>query len=410
MAIFARRGRYLAEVCERIGQNGMVDGAAATAVVMAGEEAGVAIFALAKAVGRGPGQEAGGGQMTGQAAIGGMNLACPAKGGSSGAGMATDAIHRHFVGDGNGVDGHRGAMAVAVTVEVSRMALEASAAHAAIDRGIAIAVFTKATAAVDWIVAGAAGAVNGGDPIAGVAVDTEGGRGHRGHMVVDVVVEILGVTFAAGMAMTIPWVFREDVGRIGPVRWVFQGRRGGVAVGAEAFVDDKRRVGRMAGRDAARLIEDDAVMGSRGMDRRRQFILVTVDAVDFGGITVVSDHHLHVDAGAADDLRVDVTGCVVTGLAVIPMGGQDVCPVQDRVAVFARFGIYHAQVAGQVDFNLMGGVAAAMAMAGKGAGVTVLALAESRGRSAGADAGAGGGGMTGQAAVDGMDLACPAKG
>ena len=198
----------------------MIDQTAAVAVVMTGKTAGVAIFALAGAVGGRAGERTAGGQMAGQAAIFSMDLAAANKRRVAGV-MAAGAIYRGR--GGNGIDRHRGGMAVAVAVEVSGMALDAGAAHAAIDPGIAMAVVAKAPAAVSWIVAGVAAGMDTGDPIAGVAVDAECGRGHRGCMVVDVAVEIGSVTSAARLTSL-------DDGRVRPVGRVLQGRRYGVAV------------------------------------------------------------------------------------------------------------------------------------------------------------------------------------
>lgn len=180
-----------------------------------------------------------------------------------------------------------------------------------------------------------------------------------------------------------------------------------MAMRTEVFVNHKRRVGRMADRDAACLVEDDDVVRGRGVDCRGQFILMTVYAVDCWGLAGVFDDHLHGGA-SRNSPGIDVTGCVVTGPAVIAMGGHDVGPVQRRVAVGAGFVIDHTLVGGGVELYLVGGVTAAMGMAGKGAGVAVLALAAAVG--SGTDADGCGGGVTGHAAIDFMNLAGRAEG
>ena len=189
---------------------------------MAGKGAGVTVFAFAGAVDGRAGEVTGGGQMTGQAAIGGMDLAASSKRRVGGV-MAADAIYRGLVGHGNRIDRNRGAMAMAVTIEVSGMALGAGAAHAAIDPGIPMAIDTKASATVGRIVTGVAAGMDLGDPIAEVAVDAECCCCHRGAMVMDVVVEIRGVTSAARFASL-------NDGRVRPVGWAFKCRRHGVAV------------------------------------------------------------------------------------------------------------------------------------------------------------------------------------
>ena len=139
---------------------------------MAGKGAGVAILALAGTVVGGAGECTSGGQMASEATILGMDLAAANKRGVGGI-VAANAINRGRVRDGDRIGCNRGAMAVAVAVEVIGMALGTGAAHAAIDPGIAMAVVAKAPAAVGRIVAGVAGVMDSCDPIAGVAVDAK---------------------------------------------------------------------------------------------------------------------------------------------------------------------------------------------------------------------------------------------
>lgn len=69
-------------------------------------------------------------------------------------------------------------MAVAVGVEVGRMALGAGAARSTIDRSIAMTIDANSEVAVGRIVAGGArGFVDGGDPVAGVARGGSAGGG-----------------------------------------------------------------------------------------------------------------------------------------------------------------------------------------------------------------------------------------
>ena len=103
-------------------------------------------------------------------------------------------------------------------------------------------------------------------------------------MAVLVVVKVQGMAFAARMAMAIPRISREDVGRIGPVDCGLQLWRRGMAVGAPVFMDNNRTVGDMAERYAGRVVKDDAVTGCRVVDRtmgrRGLFVPVTGKAVD----------------------------------------------------------------------------------------------------------------------------------
>ena len=169
-------------------------------------------------------------------------------------------------------------------------------------------------------------------------------------------------------------------------------------------MDDKRRVGRMASRDTPGLIKDDGVVWGWGMHSWRQFVEMTFDTGDLcqvSGIFGYVDYILH--SQSACSLRVDVAGCIVTVDAFIAMGGQDICPVQDRVAVGARLGVNHAPIGCRVDLNLVSCSGDTMAMGTKETDVTIFALAAAGGGSA--DAGAVGGGMTRQATIGGMNLA-----
>lgn len=101
---------------------------------------------------------------------------------------------------------------------------------------------------------------------------------------------------------------------------------------------------------------------------------MTADAVDESLIGVV-DHRLH--GGAGGCCRVGITACVVTGGAVVAMGGKDVWPVLNRVTIRARLGIDHAAIGCRVDLHRMidSTTCCAVVMAAKGATVAVLALA-----------------------------------
>lgn len=69
-------------------------------------------------------------------------------------------------------------MAVVVLGEVGRMALDAGAACAAVDAGVAMAVDANPAVAVGRIVAGGAGSVHSSDDIAGMAGNAGGGGSH----------------------------------------------------------------------------------------------------------------------------------------------------------------------------------------------------------------------------------------
>lgn len=134
--------------------------------------------------------------MTGQTAIGGMNLAAADKRRACG-NMTAHAILRNLVWVGNRVDRNRGAMGMVMGFEVTGMALNAAAARIVIDPGIAVRA--RPEGAVGRIVAGVTVALmDPVDPVSDVAVDAERGLGHRGRMVVEVAVEILAVTNDAG--------------------------------------------------------------------------------------------------------------------------------------------------------------------------------------------------------------------
>lgn len=115
-------------------------------------------------------------------------------------------------------------------------------------------------------------------------------------------------------------------------------------------------------------------MVNRRMNCRRQFVLMASNTVNSSLIGIGNDH-LHGDT--CGYYRVDIAGGVVTGGAVITMGGQDIRPVLDRMAVGAGLIINHAKVGHRIDLNRMvdNTATAAMIMTGKGPGMTVLTLA-----------------------------------
>ena len=93
--------------------------------------------------------------------------------------------------------------------------------------------------------------MDGADDIAGMTVDTECRRRHRGGMAVGVAVEVGGMATGTDGAA-------DDGGYLWPVGRVFQGRRRGVAVGAPVVMDGQRIIGRVAEGHAGRSIQDDA--------------------------------------------------------------------------------------------------------------------------------------------------------
>lgn len=187
------------------------------------------------------------------------------------------------------------------------------------------------------------------NPVAGVAAHAQGGLFDCGNMVMGVAVEIQRVTFDTGMTMAIAGVTRQNLGGMGPVGWIFQGWRSGVAMGTVVAVDDKRQVGRMADRDATRFVEDNVVVPSRDVDRRGLFVFVAREAV-YRSLVSIADHHLHRNSR---DGRVGVTGGVMAGSTDVKVGIQDVWPVQYRVAVRARLEINLPQVARRVELYRM---------------------------------------------------------
>ena len=148
-------------------------------------------------------------------------------------------------------------------------------------------------------------------------------------MVVGVLVEVQGMAADTGGTP-------DDIGGVRPVDRVLQGRRRDVAIGAPVGMHGHRAVGRMAGGNAGRFVQNDTeaagAMIYRSMGRRRQHVLVTGIAVH-RCLVGVSNDHLHGGAGRCS--RVDVTGGVEARRADPQMFGQDIRPVQDGVAVGA---------------------------------------------------------------------------
>lgn len=156
------------------------------------------------------------------------------------------------------------------------------------------------------------------DPVSDVAGNTRGSGAHTCSMVMQVLIEIEGVAFAAGVA--VPRVLRQNIGCFWPIDWVFEGWWCRVAVGAAVSVNKHRVVGRVAKCDAGRVIKHDTEASCRVVDRTMggSCLLVQVagEAV-YGRLIGVVNHHLHGGAGGRD--RVDVAGCVVAGGADVKM-------------------------------------------------------------------------------------------
>lgn len=220
-------------------------------------------------------------------------------------------------------------MVVAVAVEVGAVALDAGAARAAIDRGIAITVDANPTAAIGRIVAGGAGCMHGGNDIAAMTVGAKRRRRHRCRMAVVVSVKIQGVATGTGGPS-------EDGSDLWSVKGILQGRRRGVTIGATTVVDSHRIIGRVTEGHAGRGVEDNAERGIASgrvifleMRRRSGLVDMTVKAVDRPAIA--TDHILH--RCAHRGLGVDVADGIMTGGAEAVVGRQDVGPVLHRVAV-----------------------------------------------------------------------------
>ena len=81
-----------------------------------------------------------------------------------------------------------------------------------------------------------------------------------------------------------------------------------------------------------------------------RLVPMTVQAVHRGVIGVHNDH-LH--RGAGGRRRIDIAGGVMAGSATAEVGGQDIRPVQDRVAVGAWLGVGLAAISGRVELNAM---------------------------------------------------------
>lgn len=209
--------------------------------------------------------------------------------------------------------------------------------------------------------------MNGRDAVAGMAIDTGGGGGHRGGVTMLMLVKIQGVTFAARMAPL------ENVGGVGPVDRILQEWRRGMAIGAAILVNSQGVISDMASGNASRVIQDDAqaIRWNGGVILfevrvRCRLVLMAVEAMDriLGRVGKIRNHELY--GGANCNLGVDVPGCVMTGRANVAVGRQDIGPVQDRVAVGARPGIDLSQIGGDKgDFMFFAAAAGAVVMPGE---------------------------------------------
>lgn len=263
--------------------------------------------------------------------------------------MTTDTVDS--LRSGTGIDCYCCRVAMTMTVEVSSMTLSAGATETTINRGIAIAVNTDPATTVGGIMAGSTGSMNCGDPIPCVAVDTECGGGHCGRMVVSMSTKVSGVAFAASGAP-------RDSGDQWSSGKRLYGRRCGMAVGAGVIMDQHRTVGWMAKRHAGRIVKHDAKAGSRMIrwDMRGWGNLIPVagQAVNCG---VVGVHDDVVNRGAGGGDRVGVTRGVMAGAALAVVGGEDIWPVHDRVAMVARLRIGLAKVANTLEHGVINNAA-----------------------------------------------------
>ena len=138
---------------------------------------------------------------------------------------------------------------------------------------------------------------------------------------------------------------------------------------------------------------------------RSGFVLMAVKAV--GGVCAKGNDVGH--CGSRLVHRVDISGCVMAGAAVVQVGLQDIRPVAGMVAVGARLAIGLTQVCERVDIYRVVDEATgiAMVMASKVCGVAVLTL--SCAVQGSTDARPGGWGMTGLTTIGHVDLARTGK-
>jgi len=137
--------------------------------------------------------------------------------------------------------------------------------------------------------------------------------------------------------------------------------------------------------DTERGVENMTVTGSRMIDmemsRWRLLIPVAIEAVDFNpwGQFGVVDHIIYVFIRFSWIRVAGQASSVMAGSAAIDavgVGGQDICPIQDRMAVGTVLRVGLGTIGGDVDFDDMFDAAAgAMVMCRKPSGMTADTLA-----------------------------------
>lgn len=159
----------------------------------------------------------------------------------------------------------------------------------------------------------------------------------------------------------------EDVGCMRPATGriirVYQGWRCGMAIGAPCFVNDHGIGRRMADSHAGRRVPDNVqsnVIG-RKMGRWCTFGPMAVEAFDGDeGVDDVLHRSTYCSIGV-----VDIPVFIVADRAVIKMGGQDICPTLNRMAIGTGPGINLAQVSRVECHSMFNAASGAMVVTAK---------------------------------------------
>lgn len=114
-------------------------------------------------------------------------------------------------------------MTMAMGIEVSAMALNTCAAHAAIDRGITIATYTNSTKTISWVMARGTGCMDSRNPVTTVAGHTKCCRYYCYSMIVAMAVKVGRMTIGTGATA-------NNRCNLRPVYRVFNSRRRSVTM------------------------------------------------------------------------------------------------------------------------------------------------------------------------------------
>lgn len=129
-----------------------------------------------------------------------------------------------------------------------------------------------------------------------------------------------------------------------------------MAIAALILMDGHRTIGRMTESDTSRTIENmilreypDARMVGDIVIERRLLVHMAIQAI-YRAMTRIHNHHVY--RGPGGNRGVDIPVRIMAGRAEREVGGHDIRPIKNRMAVGARDGDSLAEI-GRTDLNRM---------------------------------------------------------